>query len=131
MIIDYILSHLLTILIFLPLAGVGLIFLVNADDKTSKIIALSVTLLNFALSLLLWTGFYNGTEGFQFIEQYNWFGENSNISYHVGVDGISLFMVILTTFLMPLCILCSWESITKRVREFVIAFLVILGLVKK
>ena len=69
----------------------------------------------------IWAGFDNADPGFQFVEKIDWLG--SGISYHMGVDGISMLFVILTTFLMPLCILASWESIEKRVKEYMIAFL--------
>ncbi|HEU5046965.1 MAG TPA: NADH-quinone oxidoreductase subunit M [Rickettsiales bacterium] len=121
---DFITSHLLSVLIFLPLVGVAFILLTGACEKTSKTVALLVTLVDFALSIPLWLNFDNSTSGFQFQETHSWF-EGAHISYHLGIDGISLFMVLLTTFLMPLCILCSWEAITKRVREYMIVFLVL------
>lgn len=121
---EFLHQHLLSVLIFLPLAGVGLILLNKSCDKSAKWIALIVTLLDFALSLLLWTGFNDKVYSFQFQEMYSWFSGYS-INYHLGIDGISLFMIILTTFLMPLCILCSWEAIHKRVAEFMIAFLLL------
>lgn len=117
-------SHLLSILILLPLAGAAFLMLWNCGEKTSRSIALTTTLVTLLFSIPLWTGFDNGTAAFQFEEKYPWF-VGYNISIHLGIDGISLFMVMLTTFLMPLCILCSWEAIKKRVREFMIAFLVL------
>lgn len=125
---DFILHNLLSVVIFLPLAGAAFILLTCACEKSSKVIALGTTIVNFLLSLLLWTGFRNDTASYQFEEMHSWF-VGLNINYHLGIDGISLFMVLLTTFLMPLCILCSWEAITKRVREFMIAFLVMETLV--
>lgn len=117
-------SHLLTILILLPLAGVAWMLVWNTGPESSKRVALTTTLITFLFSIPLWVGFDNTTAAFQFEELRPWF-QGYKISYHLGIDGISLFMVLLTTFLMPLCILCSWESVTKRVREFVIAFLVL------
>ena len=121
----------------MPLVGVGLLLLfggktdgeharklLDKDDKVSKWIALITTLATFLLSLLLWTNFNSETAQFQFVENMPWI-VGYNINYHLGIDGISLFMVILTTFLMPLCILCSWEAIERRVREFMIAFLLL------
>jgi NADH-quinone oxidoreductase subunit M len=108
----------------MPIAGAAWMLLLRADDKNSKIIGLITTLGTFALSIALWVVFDPETSHFQLQEFQPWFGQY-NINYKLGVDGISLFMVLLTTFLMPICILCSWESITTRVREFVIMFLVL------
>jgi NADH-quinone oxidoreductase subunit M len=125
---EFIISHLLTILILLPLIGVLWILLVKPNAKESGYIALATTFVTFIFSLFLWSGFYSGTAEFQFVEKYSWF-EGLNINYHVGIDGISLFMVILTTFLMPFCILCSVDSVKKRTQEFMIAFLLLESLV--
>ncbi len=117
-------SHLLSVLIFLPLFGAAWLMLFQCNEASSRRIALTTTLLTFLLSIPLWVGFDSTTPAFQFEEFSPWF-EGYKINYHLGIDGISLFMVLLTTFLMPLCILCSWESVSKRVREFMIAFLVL------
>lgn len=124
MLSEWFFSHLLSILIWLPLAGIALMLILRSSEEESKWIALGTTLLNFGLSIPLWVRFNNTTADFQFEERHAWFA-GLNINYHLGVDGISLFMVLLTTLLMPLCILCSWEAIKKRVREFVIAFLLL------
>ena len=81
------------------------------------------TAVTFLVSLLIWIGFDNADAGFQMVEKVDWL--DSGISYHMGVDGISMLFVILTTFLMPLCILASWESIDKRVKAYMIAFLLL------
>ncbi|MDP6269519.1 MAG: NADH-quinone oxidoreductase subunit M, partial [Alphaproteobacteria bacterium] len=86
-------------------------------------VALWTTLITFVVSLLLWTGFDNSTAAFQFVEKKAWISEG--IAYHLGVDGISMLFVILTTFLMPLCILASWRAIDTRVKEYMVAFLVL------
>jgi len=119
----------LTLLILMPLLGSAFIFLfVREGDEVgaanAKIYALFTTIVTFLASLYLWMHFDNNTAAFQFVRQVEWF-EGYGIGYHVGIDGISLFMVILTTFLMPLCILCSWNAIEHRVREFMIAFLIL------
>ena len=113
---------------FLPLFGAFLIVLmVHGDDKiaqrNAKWTALWVTLVTFFVSLLIWWGFDPKSADFQFVEEHAWLGEN--IRYKMGVDGISMLFVILTTFLMPLCILASWTSIETRVKEYMIAFLVL------
>jgi NADH-quinone oxidoreductase subunit M len=81
----------------------------------------------FALSLVIWAGFDNSNAGFQMVEKHAWFGEG--ISYHMGVDGISMLFVVLTAFLMPFCILASWKSVDFRVKEYMVAFLILETLV--
>ena len=96
----------------------------DGDRAWIRSVALAVSLLEFCLSLLLLPGFVSGTAQFQFQESFNWIGL-ANIHYHIGVDGISLWLVLLTTFLTPLAILCSWNSIQERAKGFFIALLVI------
>ncbi|RVC27597.1 NADH-quinone oxidoreductase subunit M, partial [Mesorhizobium sp. M7A.F.Ca.CA.004.04.2.1] len=117
----------LSLVTFLPLVGVLLILFINDDSENARrnirAIALLTTTFTFIISLFIWTGFDNSQSGFQFVEKVAWL--DSGISYHMGVDGISMLFVILTTFLMPLCILASWESIEKRVKAYMIAFLLL------
>jgi NADH-quinone oxidoreductase subunit M len=114
---------------FLPLIAAAIIFVfINGDDEVHRRnirhVALGATLFNFALSLLIWIYFDFDEPGFQFVEHNeSWFGRFMN--YSMGVDGISMLFVILTTFLMPLCILASWNSIQERVKEYMIAFLLL------
>ena len=113
----------LSLVTFFPLAGALFIACLNREAAgNARWAALWVTLLTFAASLLIWINFDTGNAGFQFVETRNWLGP---IKYKMGVDGISMLFVILTTFLMPICILASWESIDTRVREYMIAFLVL------
>jgi NADH-quinone oxidoreductase subunit M len=113
----------LSIVTFFPLVGAVLIACLNKEATgNARWAALWVTLLTFAASLLIWLNFDNGNSGFQFVETRAWLGP---IQYKMGVDGISMLFVILTTFLMPLCILASWDSVETRVREYMIAFLVL------
>ncbi|MEX1035281.1 MAG: NADH-quinone oxidoreductase subunit M [Sneathiella sp.] len=111
---------------FLPLIGVLLILLTSGKEESAarnaRWVALWTTLFTFVISLFIWINFDTDTAAFQFVEKGSWLG--NNINYHMGVDGISMLFIILTTFLMPLCILASWEAITVRVREYMIAFLV-------
>ncbi len=113
---------------FLPLVGALFILMIRGDDATvarqARYVALWTTLFTFALSLLIWVRFEPATAAFQFEERFDWLPQY-RISYHMGVDGISMLFVILSTFLTPLCILASWEAIEKQVREFMIAFLVL------
>ena len=119
---------LLSLATFLPLIGAAFIFLFaqggdEAADRNAKSVALMTTILTFLVSLVIWINFENGTAEFQFIERYAWLG--GGIDYQMGVDGISVLFVVLTAFLMPICILASWQAITLRVREFMIAFLLL------
>jgi NADH-quinone oxidoreductase subunit M len=112
---------------FLPLVGAFLILLIRDEGDSARRnirnVALLTTVFTFVLSLFIWAGFDNADTGFQMVEKAEWL--DSGISYHMGVDGISMLFVILTTFLMPLCILASWESVEKRVKEYMIAFLIL------
>lgn len=118
---------LLSTVTFLPLVGVLMILIVRGNDDIAKqnirFIALITTVVTFILSLGIWLNFDNSNPGFQMVEEADWLG--NSIGYKMGVDGISMLFVILTTFLMPLCILASWESVQNRVREYMIAFLVL------
>jgi NADH-quinone oxidoreductase subunit M len=112
---------------FLPLVGAFLILLIRDDGRAARRnirnVALLTTTFTFVLSLFVWAGFNPSDPGFQMVEKIDWL--DSGISYHMGVDGISMLFVILTTFLMPLCILASWEAIETRVKEYMIAFLIL------
>jgi NADH-quinone oxidoreductase subunit M len=116
----------LSVVTFLPLVGAALILLVRGPEPVvagnARNVALWTTVITFAVSLLLWLNFDTATAEFQFVEKRPWIG--AGIGYHMGVDGISMLFVILTTFLMPICILASWEAIQVRVKEYMIAFLV-------
>ena len=119
---------LLSLTIFLPLIGALFILFVRGDEQTvarnARYVALWTSVVTFVVSLFLWFGFKPGTAEFQFLEEHQWFPE-FNIAYRVGIDGISLFFVLLSTLLTPICVLASWESIKSRVKEYMIAFLVL------
>jgi len=107
---------LLSAIIFLPLAGA--LFLMLAPRKNClfvKVLALIITLLEFALSLPLFFTFDEKTAGMQFVEQRAWFPE-WGASYLIGIDGISMLLVMLTTLLTVLCVLCSWEAIKEKIK---------------
>ena len=115
----------ISVTIFLPLIGSLIIFLIKEDETTSNNIkwaALWTSIGTFVLSCLIWFQFDHSTSQYQLVEKYKWFND-FNFYYHVGVDGISLFMILLSTFLTPFCILASWENIKKRIKEYMIAFL--------
>ena len=116
----------LSALTFLPLVGVAILLLFRNDDAASlrniRFIALWTTLATFLLSLIVWGQFDAANPGFQMVEQKAW---GAGLVYKLGVDGMSLPFILLTTFLMPACILASWDSITFRVKDYMIAFLVL------
>ena len=115
----------LSILIFIPIVGIFFMLLIrNNDDQSSqnlKHTALWITFLNFIISLSLLFSFDLNNPDFQFVEKYAWI--ESGISYHLGIDGVSILFVILTTMLVPICILASYESIKFSVKEYLISFL--------
>src|SRR5277367_5087279 len=118
-------SHLLSVVTFLPLLGVAAILLLKRDDQVwVRRIALAVSIAEFIVSILLLPGFDSASAGYQFVEFHDWISYPP-IHYHLGVDGISLFLIILTTFLTPLAILASWKDITMRVKEFFVMLLVL------
>jgi NADH-quinone oxidoreductase subunit M len=112
----------LSLCTFVPLLG-ALAILLMPRAENARWIALGTTVVVFALSLVMWANFDNANPGFQMVEKLEWLG--GGISYHMGVDGISMLFVVLTAGLMPFCILASWESIETRVAEYMIAFLVL------
>ena len=122
---------LLSVVTFAPLIGALLILVMvrgdrEATDRNARWLALWASLATFLISLLIWINFDTGTADFQYVEQVAWFKfpGGYTLNYHMGVDGISMMFVLLSTALTPICILCSW-AVTKRVREFMAAFLVL------
>jgi len=109
----------LSLTTFLPLAGALFIMLMRndaeAESRNARWVALYTTLITLAVSLVLVWRFDPSSPEFQFVEKRPWMG--GAISYHMGVDGISLPFVILTTALMPLCIIASWSAIQRRIKE--------------
>jgi NADH-quinone oxidoreductase subunit M len=117
----------LSVVTFLPLVGALVIYFTGGDDeaarRNARWIALWTTLVTFVVSLILVARFDPGLTDFQFVEKTSWLA--AGITYHMGVDGISLPFVILTTALLPVCIIASWKSVTLRVREYMMAFLIL------
>jgi len=118
----------LSLVIFLPTVGALFVFLVRGDERivarNARMTALWTSLITFVLSLGIWIDFDTSTAAFQFVERTDWI-PILGASYHLGVDGISMLFVILSTFLTPLCVLASWEAIQTRVKEYMIAFLLL------
>ncbi|MEM8649450.1 MAG: NADH-quinone oxidoreductase subunit M [Pseudomonadota bacterium] len=117
----------LSMITFAPLVGALMIMLIPTDnpiaERNIKNVALFTTVFTFIASLYIWVNFDTTTAGFQFVERYEWIG--SFMTYHMGVDGISMLFVILSTFLMPFCVLASWKSVKSGIKEYMIAFLVL------
>jgi NADH-quinone oxidoreductase subunit M len=117
----------LSVTTFLPLVGALFLMALRGDNdsvkRNARWVALWTTLITFAVSLVLVWRFNPATAEFQFVEKARWLGGYA--SYHMGVDGISLPLIILTTAIMPICIIASWDSIQNRVKEYMIAFLVL------
>jgi len=121
---DNLSSIILTLVTFTPLAGALLLILFPRRDRDIRIFALVVSLLTFVLSLHLPVHFHRAQAGFQFEVDRQWV-TTPNLHYHMGVDGISMWLVALTTFLTPLCVLISWKSVHDRVKEFFILLLIL------
>ncbi|WP_417453404.1 NADH-quinone oxidoreductase subunit M [Kiloniella sp.] len=122
-------DHILSIVTFAPLLGALIILLIRGDNeeavaKNSRWVALWVSGVTFAVSLLLWTGFERGTAEFQFVEDVEWM-PSLGLSYRMGVDGISVLFVLLSTLLTPICIISSWGAVNKRVKEYMVSFLIL------
>jgi len=116
---------LLSVIIFLPLVGSLIILLIKEDSINSiniKWAALWTSIGTFLLSCLLWIQFDYDNNSYQFVEKIRWF-DDLNFNYHIGVDGISLFMILLSTFLTPLCVLASWKNIKNNIKEYMLSFL--------
>ena len=118
----------LSLITFLPLLGILFILFVRGDEETvarnARNTALLTSIFTFVLSLYMYWGFDKSSDAFQFVENIPWL-PGFNVAYRMGIDGISVFFVLLSTFLTPICILASWESIEKRVKEYMVAFLLL------
>lgn len=112
-------SNLLSLLLLLPLVGAGVILLQKKESKRAiKVVGLVVSTAAFLVSVYLFVAFDAANSGMQFVEKYSWI-PSLDVSYHLGIDGISLLLVMLTTFLTPISLLASWESIRDRLKGFV------------
>lgn len=121
-------SYILSTLILIPLLGAAFLFVIPENNLNFiRNFTLTNTLVSFFLSIFLWINFDKSTTKFQFVEHFLWIPE-SNLNFYLGIDGISLFLILLTTFLIPVCILTSWHSVKIHVKEYMIAFLILEGL---
>src|SRR3954471_14143695 len=118
----------LSLITWLPLVGCLVMMMVRGDEETvasnARWTALWTSLIVFALSLVLWVRFDQADAGFQFVETLSWLPE-WGISYKMGVDGVSVLFVLLSTLLTPICILSAWDVIQTKVREFMLSFLIL------
>lgn len=119
---------LLSSIILCPLIGALFIFFLVKEEKTIKIIALLSSLVSLMFSLIVYLSFDKSIAGFQ-LQEFFPLIKSLNCHYHLGIDGISLYLIILTAILTPLCILTSWDSIKFRIKEYMIAFLILESLV--
>ncbi|HUK25506.1 MAG TPA: NADH-quinone oxidoreductase subunit M [Terriglobales bacterium] len=117
-------ANILSLVTFIPLAGAVLLLLIPRRHRDIRVFALVISLMDFAVSLHLPVRFQRTLAGFQYQVDFAWI-PTPNIHYHMGVDGFSMWLVVLTTFLTPLCVLISWKSINDRVKEFFILLLVL------
>ena len=117
----------LSILIFLPIVGIGILLILDRKrHKGLKIATLTISVAEFLVSLPLWFNFNSQTAAMQFVERREWL-PTYGISYYVGIDGFSLLLIMLTTFLTPLCVLATWDDIQHRVKEFMVCLLALMS----
>ena len=117
----------LSILIFLPIVGIGILLILDRKrHKGLKIATLAISVVEFLVSLPLWFDFNSQTAAMQFVERREWL-PTYGISYYVGIDGFSLLLIMLTTFLTPLCVLATWDDIQVRVKEFMVCLLALMS----
>src|SRR5690349_2039412 len=117
---------LLSLVTFLPLVGAAFIFFIRGEPdivaRNSRSVALWASLITFLLSLMVWANFDSAQPGFQLVEKAPWL-PGLGVQYYLGVDGISLWFVLLSTLLTLVCVIGSWRSVEYRVKEYMIAFL--------
>ena len=118
-------DHLISWMIAVPFLGIVILAFVR-DEESIRRVAFGITIVVFIFSLILWKNFDSSLPGMQFVERVEWM-TTFNIQYAVGVDGISMLLVILTAFLCPLCVLCSWTGIKTRIRAFLSLILLVEG----
>jgi NADH-quinone oxidoreductase subunit M len=117
----------LSILIFLPIVGIGILLILDRKrHKGLKITTLAICVVEFLVSLPLWFDFNSQTAAMQFVERREWM-PTYGISYYLGIDGFSLLLIMLTTFLTPLCVLATWDDIQVRVKEFMVCLLALMS----
>jgi len=119
--------HLLSILISVPIVGGFVVIGLGKRDRAAKWLALCISILAFLLSIPLWTSFNSGTADMQFVERAAWI-PSIHADFHIGVDGISMPLILLTTFTTVLIVVASWINVAKRIAQYMGAFLILEGL---
>lgn len=118
-------DHILSLITFIPLVGVLLLLVMPRNNGMLRTVALVVSIVAFIASIPLVTGFQTNAE-YQFVENFNWITAGSfQMNYHIGIDGISLWLVILTTFIMPIALLSTWSAVDENVKEYMICLLLL------
>ena len=120
-------DYLLSVLVWLPIIG-GVLTLFAGDNIGARPLALVVSLMTFLISILLWTGFNPVGHQMQFVELAPWI-DTFKINYHLGVDGISMPLILLNTFITVLIVLAGWEVIQKKTAQYMAAFLIMEGII--
>lgn len=120
---------LLSLAIWVPIVVGGLLLAFGRDDRANvtRWVALAGSIVGFLVTIPLYTRFQLGTSAMQFVEKHSWI-QRFNINYHVGVDGLSLWMVLLTAFITVIVVISAWQVITERVNQYMGAFLILSGL---
>jgi NADH-quinone oxidoreductase subunit M len=119
--------HLLSLLVWLPIIGGFVVLGLNRHEHGARWMSLVVSLATFLFSIPLWTGFHRGTAAMQFVERAPWIA-TLHADYYLGVDGISMPLILLTTFTTVLVVIASWENVSKRVAQYMASFLILEGL---
>lgn len=118
----------LSLVTFVPLVGAFFVLIIQGDEEkiaiNSRLVGLFISFVTFVIALCIWIGFQPEVGAYQFVEEHEWL-PSLNISYHMGVDGISLPFILLNSFLIPICLIASWRSIQYKAKEFIVAFLVL------
>ena len=116
---------LLSLVVFIPLiGGIFLLLRKNASDESIRNVALVISLLDFIISIPLFVFYNSSTSGPQFVEKLSWI-PSIGAEYFIGIDGLSILLVLLTTFLTPLCVLISWNDIKKKTKQFYALLLIL------
>lgn len=115
----------LTLLLLIPVAGIFALVPMESGESRMKRIALGTSLLNFIISIILWSEFDSSTSQYQFTQEFTLYEHVSFCHFHIGVDGISLYFVLLTTFITPICILSSWDNVKYGMKYYLMAFLLL------
>ena len=122
-------ESILSLLIWLPIVGgISVLAIGNSRSNLARWASIAVSIIVFALSLNLWTGFDTSNQGMQFVENTVWISQ-FNINYHLGIDGISMLLILLTTLSTFLVIIAGWEVIQNRAADYMAAFLIMEGVI--